>query len=89
MADTIGRMVSNPKVAKALGLELSLEQIETLTSVEDTQIAVQNTAMVAEVSPTMLNPVKARESLNHATNGTFRVNLSPFASWQWLLILVI
>lgn len=74
MADTIGRMVSNPKVAKALGLELSPEQVETLTSVEDTQVAVQNTAMVAEVSPTMLNPVKAREALNHATNGTFRVN---------------
>ena len=74
MADTMGKVISNPKVAKALGLELTPEQIDALTTVADPQMAVDNTAMAAQVSPTMLNPVKAREALNHATNGTLRVD---------------
>lgn len=74
MADTIGRMIANPKVAKALGIEITPQQIENLVNDEDTQTAVNNTAMVAEVSPTAVPAEKAQEVLNHARAGSFKVN---------------
>lgn len=69
MADTIGRMVQNPKVAKALGIDLTPEQVTALT-----EASPENTVMVSQVAPTMLDPAKAREVLNHSTNGTFQMN---------------
>ena len=69
MASSIGQMVQNPKVAQALGIELTQEQIDSLT-----ENSPENTVMAAEVAPTMIDPARAREALNHSTNGTLRVN---------------
>lgn len=69
MAGSIGQMIQNPKVAQALGIELTQEQIDSLT-----ENSPENTVMAAEVAPTMVDPARAREALNHSTNGTLRVN---------------
>lgn len=69
MANSIGQMIQNPKVAQALGIELTQEQIDSLT-----ENSPENTVMAAEVAPTMVDPARAREALNHSTNGTLRVN---------------
>lgn len=69
MAGSIGQMIQNPKVAQALGIELTQEQIDSLT-----ENSPENTIMAAQVAPTMIDPARAREALNHSTNGTLRVN---------------